>query len=285
MLRKVCLYRNLSRFSSFLRSDLLSRQAQNAYCTSLEQKNTERNFIAQFVPNYSPPNKTFIRGDLVKFENDYSGKEAGELVFIFENMSHYCDAMGESIADEKYTPIVKALIKNLPEMTDEEVKRVLINLTRFPPPKTVREANFEDLWSGIDEECWRRCSHWKMQELLRTMHSFYRLGLSRFSKFNHKAILKMTTKIMKLDAPLLVEIMFYQTIIRHKDVPMYNVEARFMELFDQLSLVEVSIICLAFFKREAKILNTDLLDKIYNKVSSLFSTFSKFINNFVIFFS
>jgi hypothetical protein len=222
------------------------------------------------VPNYFPEHKTVILDDGFKIESDYSGKSTEEMVQTFERLSYHCNAMQSLISEEKYDPIVNAVIQKLPDMNDEEIVKVFVDLTRFPLCITPRAHNYADLWNKIDDEFWERSKYWRFPLLLKIMSLYYRLGLNRISAFNTKCMLKMARKIEEMSPQMLVELMFYQSIIRHKDVPMYTIEKQVMNLFDQFNIDELGIIGLAFFKRESKILNPQLIDKLYEKVRNYF---------------
>jgi hypothetical protein len=73
---------------------------------------------------------------------------------------------------------------------------------------------------------------------------------------------------------MLVELMFYQSKMICKDLPMYIVEARFYEIFDELTIDDIGVICLAFFRSEKKFLNNPLVNKIFKKVRQTSSNFS-----------
>lgn len=144
---------------------------------------------------------------------------------------------------------------------------MLVDLTRFPKLPSPKSRNYSELWNAIDHECWERSKYWRFPLLLKVMNAYYRLGINRISNFNRKALLKMSSKIDKLEPQALVEMMFYQCIIRSQEVPMYTIEARLVEIIRDLTLNEIGIIGLAFFKRESKIYNTKLLDMMYERVS------------------
>lgn len=267
LLRKFCLPRNIFQFSRVIRPDLVNKTFQQCRFQSIKRPIIrESQFLAQFVPNYFPDKKELILDDGFKIESDYSGRSNEELVQIFERLSFHCDAMQSLISEEKYDPIVNAVLEKLPEMSDEEVVKILADLTRFPMCPTPRAHNYSELWNKIDDECWTRSKHWRFPFLLKIMNAYYRLGINRISSFNTKALLKMASKSHLLSPRMLVELMFYQSIIRHEDVPMYTIEAQVMKSLDEFNIDELGIIGLAFFKREAKILNTGLLTKFYWKV-------------------
>ena len=50
-------------------------------------------------------------------------------------------------------------------------------------------------------------------------------------------------------------------------VPMYYVESRLEKVLDDLTIDEIGILCLAFFKTESKLINGALMNRIYQRVS------------------
>lgn len=268
LFRRVCLLRYFSYLKYVTRPHLATYHLSQCRWLATEGKRLgETKYIAQFVPNYMPNRRDWLLDDGFEVEADYSNRTTDEIVGVFEKLSHYCAAKESKISEEQYDPIVKAVIQKLPDMNDEELMKVLVDLTRFPPNATPRDRNFSDLWNSIDDQLWAKLKHWRFPEILKAMNAYYRLGINKISPFNNKGILKITRKVNDLPPSMLVEAMFYQTIIRHEEVPMYNVEKRFDQILDKLDLNEIGIMSIAFFKREAKILNIDLLSRIYQRVS------------------
>lgn len=268
LLRRVCLPRNFLKLSRYLRPDLGIKSVQQCRFESSQKPVVrESNFLSQFLPNYWPePNEKYLNEEFCKIEDDYSKKSTEEVIKAFESLSYHCQTIQSYISEEKYNPLVNAVLEKLPDMTDEELIKILFDLTRFPRASP-RSHNFSELWNKIDDECWIRSKNWRFPLLLKVMNAYFRLGINKISAFNTKAMLKMSAKLDKIPSKMLVEFMFYQSIIRHKEVPMYTIEARVNELFNEFTLDEIGIIGLAFFKREAKILNNSLLDRFYEKVS------------------
>lgn len=274
---------NFRQISRVLRHNLLTNRSQR--CSQLSsvpltklRRSNESSFIAQFVPNYIHNEKFILDQNAFKIEENYSNKSKDELINIFEELTYHCAKMESNITEGKYLPIIEAVTQNFSEMTDDEVVKVLVDLTRCPS-LPARDAKFNYIWRKFDDECWERCKYWKWPQLLKVTNVFYKLGINRNSHFTHKALIKLSRKIELLPPRILVEMMFYQSIIRHKDVPMYNIETRFNEVLGDLSLDEIGIICLAFFKTESKILNSELINKIYERVSSDCNLYSTIIAN------
>lgn len=270
--------KNLNQFSRVLRHNGCQKQLQRVrwMCTIPETKvvrGKESQFIAQFVPHYVPKEKFIKEHRVFTVEEDYGSKTADEISDTFEELSYYCQSINGNLTDGKYDKIIDSLISKLPEMNDEQVVKILVDLYRFPV-LDYKSNKYTDLWKSIDDECWERSRHWKWLQLLKVMNAWYQIGITKNSKFNHKALMKLSRKLDELPPRVLVEMMFYQSIIRHKDVPMYYVESRLEKVLDDLTVNELGIVCLAFFKTESKLVNGAVLNRIYQKVRYYFTAFN-----------
>ncbi|KAL7029788.1 hypothetical protein ACKWTF_006367 [Chironomus riparius] len=225
----------------------------------------ESQFISQFVPHYGQKDKFILNQNIFKLEDDYKEKTADQISNVFEELSYECEQTESSLTEGKYDKIIDAVIQKLPEMNDDQVVKVLVDLYRFPQ-LDYKSSKYHELWNAIDSECWERSRHWRYQQLLKVMNAWYRIGITKNSKFNHKALMKLSRRLDELPPRVLVEMMFYQSIIRHKDVPMYYVESRLEKILDDLTIDELGIVCLAFFKTESKLINGALMNRIYRRV-------------------
>lgn len=59
--------------------------------------------------------------------------------------------------------------------------------------------------------------------------------------------------------------MFYLNLSRKATASMFDIEVRFIHYFDELSIDEIGVICIGFFKTETRIHNSKLLEKIYRR--------------------
>lgn len=76
--------------------------------------------------------------------------------------------------------------------------------------------------------------------------------------------MKIARRIHQLSPNMFVETMFYLTTARTK-IPMVDAERHFLDIMDELNINEISIVSLAFFKTESKLLNHETISKIYSK--------------------
>ena len=226
----------------------------------------EAMFIAQFVPQYIQKQKFLENQNIFTVEENYQQKTSDEICNVFEELSFYCEHANESLTDGKYDNIIDSLISKLPEMNDEQIVKILVDLYRFPL-LDYKSQKYTELWNSLDDQCWERSKYWRWAQLLKVMNAWYQIGITKNSKFNHKALMKLSRKLDEIPPRVLVEMMFYQSLIRHKDVPMYYVESRLEKILDDLTIDEIGIVCLAFFKTESKLINGALLNRIYQRVS------------------
>lgn len=267
----LCLSRNFNKILRFWGLNSSQKQLQQwRWVSSIPEtkvvRGRESQFISQFVPHYAQKEKFILNQNIFKLEDDYKEKSADQISDVFEELSYECEQNGNSLTDGKYDKIIDSVIHKLPEMNDDQVVKILVDLYRFPL-LDYKSSKYHELWNAIDSQCWERSRHWRYQQLLKVMNAWYRIGITKNSKFNHKALMKLSRRLDELPPRVLVEMMFYQSIIRHKDVPMYYVESRLENVLDDLTIDELGIVSLAFFKTESKMINGALMNRIYRRVS------------------
>lgn len=271
MLSKVCLSRNFNKIIRLWRHTSAQKQLEQwRWVSSLPEskviRGRESQFISQFVPHYGTKEKFILNQNIFKLEDDYKDKTADQISDVFEELSYECEQTESSLTEGKYDKIIDAVIQKLPEMNDDQVVKLLVDLYRFPQ-LDYKSPKYTELWNAIDSQCWDRSRHWRYQQLLKVMNAWYRIGITKNSRFNHKALMKLSRRLDELPPRVLIEMMFYQSIIRHKDVPMYYVESRLEKVLDDLTIDELGIVSLAFFKTESKLINGELMNRIYKRVT------------------
>ena len=221
----------------------------------------------KFVQNYS---EFEINGESkqnqneFKLENNYANKSKEELISAFEGLSYHCKLTESCLSNDAYNHLVLTLVNEISNFSDNELVKVLTTLQRFPETPNVNSNNFYQLWMRLDEECSKRINLWKVPFLLKLCNLWLRLNLLKVGNFSGRAIIKICRRVDRLPPKILVETMFYHTICRKK-IPMIDIETRFLQVIDELNVNETGIMCLAFFKTEAKMKMPGLVDKIYDK--------------------
>jgi hypothetical protein len=191
-------------------------------------------------------------------------KTTRELVTAFESLSHHCAHTGTCMSEEKFEEFFRIFVQRIQNFDDDQLMKVLKDLQRFPQTKSTYSKNFHEVWCRLDEVCLERIKGWNQPILLKFCNPWLKLHLSKMGKFTSKALTKVCRRIDRLSPKALVEAMFYVTVSKSV-VVMVDVESRFMQIFDQLNINEIGIMCLAFFKTETKVKTHDLITRLYDK--------------------
>ncbi|XP_067002215.2 FAST kinase domain-containing protein 5, mitochondrial [Anabrus simplex] len=255
----------------------------NARCLSSanalrESENTYAHKVLEEIPKYSETlmdpklgiepidDKEFRRLTSVEW-NDESAESVCK---AFESISYYCSHKSYSLSDAIFTNICHSLTLNCKDMTDCELIRTLACLSKWPQTDFFNSVNFSTLWSTLDKECVQRYKQWDRNKLLLVADHWYMLHLSRFCEYMWFSNWKLGRKPSSLSPAQLVQTMFYMNACRkiHPNISMYEFEYSFEQCIDKLTLEEISIMSMGFFKTQTKIKSSNLLYKILERTMS-----------------
>lgn len=117
----------------------------------------------------------------------------------------------------------------------------------------------------VDKECLQRLRSWKIDKLLLMCDIFFLLSL-HYSYFMLKAMGKIGSKSKKLTPKNLVQLLFLINVTRKGLINMYELEVQLEEHLDDLTINELSVVAMGFFKSSNKIRNPHLIRKIINRL-------------------
>lgn len=203
--------------------------------------------------------------DKVVEQKDFSGKSNAEILREFSGVAKFCSQNNICITEDRLTEITRAVIRIAPNISDQQLSKLLLDLNVFPEAPSITSKNFFHLWQCLDDICTDRITKWNFDQLLYFAHHWYLLNLSKKGSYTSSAIYKMSRKFKKLNLRNLVELMFYLNLSRKATASMFDIEVRFNHYFDELSIDEIGVICIGFFKTETRIHNSKLLEKIYRR--------------------
>lgn len=203
-------------------------------------------------------------------ETDWREREVDDVYVGFETLSHYVNNYPHEISDERFSNLCVAVADKSAEMTDENLFGVLRCLRLWPMAKSVEAPNFAKIWGSIDEECVRRIKNWDLNKVLYACDHWYKLYLVRKSNFMWFANFKLGKKPTRLLPHQLIQCMFYLNVYRrwHPEINKYDFEYSLEKCFEELTLDEIGIFAMGFFKTQAKIRNPVLLSEIMARTTS-----------------
>lgn len=267
------LARNTSRFLSYTRYLASSNYRQlTKHClhttsivTLKKYPHNELALTSKFVPGYKFEIDESEQSPIAfVLEQSYKGKSPDDLISTFNVLSHHCKNTETCISSDDYDEFIQNLVLKLKNLSDDKILRVLEDLNRFPQAQNTYTKNFHELWKELDKECIERSRNWKYPQMLKVCNLWLMLHLCRIGDYTGKVVSKITRRVDRLSKDAFLEVMFYLSICRIK-IPLTDVETKFLEVIDTLTINEIGIVCLAFFKTESSIRDAKLIDKIYDR--------------------
>ncbi|KAH8409234.1 hypothetical protein KR009_011022 [Drosophila setifemur] len=186
----------------------------------------------------------------------------------FLGMVEHCKRLELQISDPRYDAFSRCYCEQLHRLTDEQLLGTLRGLGKLPTPESTKSRNYMELWNTLDIECCRRIERWSSAELLLVSDAWYRLGLVRIGEYVWLALKKLGRKLRKLPPEQLVQAMFLCNLLRRPVFEMFDFELNLARCFDQMTLAELGVMAMGFFKTQTQIRNPELLAKIYERLGN-----------------
>ncbi|XP_038213729.1 FAST kinase domain-containing protein 5, mitochondrial [Zerene cesonia] len=212
-----------------------------------------------------------------EFENmmkkDWS-KESAQAVFeVFPLITAYCSENNLCISNNVFDNFIDVFTDKIQFSTDEELKSHFFSLAKCPETASIRTRNYVEVWAALDDECVNRFKRWSHDELLSFAALFYMLSATKASDYCYRCIQRLVYKSNKLTKAQLVQTYFFIGAMRFSPHDMHNLEIAVQEKFHELSIDELAIISLGFFKSKVPIrspvLVSNIIDLLIENVSEI----------------
>lgn len=222
------------------------------------------------------PNKTYAcvtnEEALEILNRDWSLMTGAETVSAVKKLSynirHNADKKVKSIEPLKYMRAFDTL--NMKKLTDDELMTMMYHLVPFNGKSPVKKFDFySNLCTRIDRECMLRSLRLSTDKTLYLCDIIYQMTpftpKPYSSQFIWYSIRYLGNKPQKLNPQHLIQIMFFLNIYRKPPINMYELEYRLEQCVDDLSINELAIAALGFFKTRTQIRSTDFLNRIIQR--------------------
>uniref|UniRef100_W8BT31 FAST kinase domain-containing protein 5 n=1 Tax=Ceratitis capitata TaxID=7213 RepID=W8BT31_CERCA len=189
-----------------------------------------------------------------------------ELFNAFNELAQYCIHTNTCISDKRFEQFCQYFCEQTHHLNDEQLLATLRLLSKLPEEASVRELNYMQLWNNLDVECCRRIERWSSDQLLLICDAWYTLNLARFAEFVWEALRKLGRKIRRMSPEHLVQAMFYCNVLRRSVFEMFDFEVNLARHIDNMSLQELGVMAMGFFKTQTPIRNPELLDHLFKRL-------------------
>lgn len=202
----------------------------------------------------------------VSIDQDYSQFSHQEVLRHLNRVAKFCRNNSVCISDQRFDRFVDHFTHVCFDLDDNSLIEALRILAHVPETAGLNTRNFVELWSVLDDACVERILSWDTDTILLVCDHWYLLNLGKVNKFNWQATKKLGRKLRKLETHQLVQAMFYCNLLRSPTVEMIDFEMGMGQRIDEMSLDEVAVMCMGFFKTQTSLKGFDLIGEIYRRL-------------------
>lgn len=206
----------------------------------------------------------------VTLKNGPLNSNSSEIVSLqelkrFAEVTHQAIFDDLSLEDEQFSEVIRCLVQKLPNISDDQLIQIIHYLCLWKPSPKSYSTNFKLIWNALDYECVCRLKNWDINRKLLVSDYWFYLRLNRISKYNRSLIFDMLDNLNLLSNSQVVQLMFYINLQRKlPQVQMGNLEKKLKTVLNSVSIEEIGIVCLGFFKTENKFTDFDTIQSIIN---------------------
>lgn len=199
--------------------------------------------------------------------NEWTRCSAEEVANGFIATSQECRYRPMDLEDRKHSGLCSALVNSLKQLSDNQLLSVLSALSLWPPTSASTTPNFVALWNALDKACTERITQWDMTRMFLVADHWYTLRLSRISMYNVRMTKILGRKVSSMGPTQLVQYMFYANLSRKLEpfIVKKDIEKRISEVLPQISIEELGVIAMGFFKTQTFLKSESLVEAIVKK--------------------
>lgn len=197
---------------------------------------------------------------------DWSSMTSAETVSAVKRLSYNVRHNDNERLDPlRYTKTFDTL--NVQNLTDDDLMTVMRHLVPFN--SYMEKCNFYyKFCERLDRECIKRFLRLQTNNKLYLCDVIYQMmpkSARHGSQYIWHSVKNLGNKSYKLNPQQLVQILFFLNVCRKPPINMYEIEYRLERCLNDLSINEVAVAALGFFKTSSKIRNTDFLIRIIRR--------------------
>nr|XP_015903341.1 FAST kinase domain-containing protein 5, mitochondrial [Parasteatoda tepidariorum] len=214
-----------------------------------ETENEYAHEVLQTIPAYA---KSTVKQPVAFGVSDYS--EGNKELSEFAKVTMHCMSLNINLEEGPFSLPVLNLIKRLPSLSDENLLKCLFLLCCLPPTPKTWTPNFKALWNSLDSECVKRLPTWSTSQKLLVADYWFHLRLNRISQYNRNMIDNLLQRLSGLTDAEMVQLMFYINLQRELRLDSSeSLKVRLVPVVKNISIDELGIVCLGFFKTKNKL--------------------------------
>lgn len=203
---------------------------------------------------------------IISEDYNLNEKTTIEILNDFYLIAKYCHNTRICLSHTQFDNFSNKFVENINRFTDDDLIKSIQILNLFPEVETIEKKNFSTIWHELDDECLKRLPNWNIDKILLVCDHWYELRLAKICGFVWESFMKMERRIKSMTPKQLVQTMFYCNLVRKPLINMIDIEKRYLQIINKLSIDEIAIMSIGFFKTQHKIQNKILIYEIYERL-------------------
>lgn len=200
-------------------------------------------------------------------EQDWNLMTSQQILSAVKKLSYNIHYSSKLVDPCRYEDAMNALCANREQLSDQDLMTTIQYLV--PLYWHLSECLFyQELCNKLDKECVKRFSQLHINQMLMVCDTLYLLNRRSNSEYIWYAVRKLGNKVNKLSPHHLVQLLFLLNVCRKPPVNMYELEYRLEQCLDDLTINELGVATLGFFKTRTPIRSAQMLGNIMRKTIS-----------------
>ncbi|EFN63850.1 FAST kinase domain-containing protein 5 [Camponotus floridanus] len=237
------------------------------------QKKTENEYAHSFFlnsVNYSmtvmKPIRTYSHVTneeaLGLLKQNWSLMTSEEILSAIKKLSYnICCNKDDCISPIKYINAFNTL--DIEKLNDNDLMAIMRYLVPFQ--SFLNHGFYNSFCERLDKECVKRFVQLNINEMLLLCDVMYQIMRYKKSEYIWYCMRKLGNKPQKLTSKQLVQVLFFLNLCRKTPINMYELEYQLERCINELSINELAIAALGFFKTGTRIRNIIFLEEIMKK--------------------
>lgn len=192
---------------------------------------------------------------------DWSQKTDRELLSGVKKLSYNIRYNDEKIDLGLYENVFVTLLDRQQKLNNSDLMTLMWQLMPFQQ-LYCQHVFYQKFCHQLNQECVKRFMSLPIDNMLMLCDILYQMTHARDCAYIWHAIRKLGNKPYKLEPHHLIQVMFFLNVGRKPPINMYELEYHLEQCFDDLSINEIGIAALGFFKTGSRIKSGKLLNRI-----------------------
>lgn len=215
------------------------------------------------------PFKVISRNDLLKPNLDiaqWNSKTSTEIVEYLKSLCNYAAIDGVDLYLKTFNSFFIKLGEIIKELNENELGIVITSLNNLPRAQDMDNRNIiNSLYRELDNAMINKMKDWNSNKLLLFSDYVYNATVpKKHLKYTSLALDKLACN--KLTSQQLVQTLFYVSTWRGQPNNILNLEKNFKNCLNTLTIGEIAICCMGFFKSKTRLTDDIIVEKLIDKI-------------------